>query len=39
MKRARLAGLREARSVLKQSLNLNDADRRIVEVERRAEKS
>jgi hypothetical protein len=36
MKRARLAGLRDARAILKQSLNLNDADRRIVEVERRA---
>jgi hypothetical protein len=37
-KRARLAALRDARAVLRQSLNLNDADKRLVEVERRAEK-
>jgi hypothetical protein len=37
MKRARLAGLRDARAVLRESANLNDASRRLVEIERRAE--
>jgi len=37
VKRARLGGLRDARAVLRQSVNLNDADRKLGEVERRAE--
>jgi hypothetical protein len=39
VRRARLAALRDARAVLKQSQNLNDAERKLVEVERRTEAS
>lgn len=39
MRRARLSGLRDARTVLKQSANLNEADRKLIEIERRAETS
>jgi len=37
IKRGRLGGLRDARAVLRQSVNLNDAERRLGDVERRTE--
>jgi len=39
IKMSRLAGLRDARAVLKKSQNLNDADKKLADIERRVQTS